>query len=167
MTDNFNLRKYLVENKVTTNSKMLNEEVETYNVGDFHGNYNEAEEEFLFPAMLDAGEWMVSQGIDPELADELEFDGLEGAWQAVQDETGKDYPLICIFKGEGDMWIDEEKAYDLGDGNVAIVEDYASTFMVVPKAAFEKFKQAVTSQNESMHSKQPRRKPVKKSDSKM
>ena len=28
--DNFDLKKYLVENKVTTNSKMLNEEVTTF-----------------------------------------------------------------------------------------------------------------------------------------
>jgi len=159
--DNFDLKKYLVENKVTTNSRMLNEEVETYDIGDFNGKFSELEDEILFPAMLDTNEWMVSQGMDPDQVEQIADDGMEGAWGMLQSETGKKYPLICTFEGE-DMWVGEENAYDVGDGLVALVEDYTDTFLVVPKADFEKFKQAVTSQNEAMEAKGPRRKPVKK-----
>jgi hypothetical protein len=54
--DNFNLRKYLVENKVTTNSKMMNEAE-----SNFFGDFAEAFTTFL------------EQKVGPESMDEFEF----------------------------------------------------------------------------------------------
>jgi hypothetical protein len=124
-------------------SKMMKEnEAPEYEVEDYRGDFNALQDEYLTSEMLDTAEWMVTQGMDPEEAEELADGGLEGAWGAIQDVTGKKYPHIYTFLVD-DMWVGAEDVFDVGDGYIAMVEDYTESFGVYPRAAFEKFKQAL------------------------
>jgi hypothetical protein len=51
-----------------------------------------------------------------------------------------DFPLISTFE-TGDDYVETVYVYDLGDGNVVMVDDYVDGFSIHPKAAFEKFKE--------------------------
>jgi hypothetical protein len=53
-----------------------------------------------------------------------------------------DSPLIFTFE-TGDDYVETVYVYDLGDGNVAMVDDYVDGYSIHPKAAFEKFKEVL------------------------
>ena len=53
-----------------------------------------------------------------------------------------DFPLIFTF-GTGSDYTETVYVYDLGDGNVAMVDDYVDGYSIHPKAAFEKFKEVL------------------------
>jgi hypothetical protein len=138
--DNFDLRKYLVENKVTTNSRMMNENAasDEYNVTD-EKRFYAISDEYIEPHTIDIGTWLKSKG---ESKEELEQDyDLENFYQ-VQEALGVEYDEIFTID-VGGTYVDYEFVYDLKDGNVAIMDDYSNGFVIVPMAAFEKFKQAL------------------------
>lgn len=53
-----------------------------------------------------------------------------------------EFPLIFTF-GTGSDYTETVYVYDLGDGNVVMVDDYVDGFSIHPKAAFEKFKEVL------------------------
>lgn len=99
--------------------------------------------EHIIPASVDVSEYLASKGVDQDDIDSV-VDADEGSFSIFEEVLNKEFPLIFKFEIGGD-YVDNELVYDLGDGNVAIQEDYLQQFHIVPKQAFEAYKQALSS----------------------
>jgi predicted hydrolase (HD superfamily) len=143
--DNFDLRKYLVENKVTTNSRMVNEnenESKVLNLYDLSDDdYNKLVNDLLEKHMVDLDDFLKSKGASPDEIEEI-MSHDENTFEETQNILGVKFPLLYVFE-IGGIYVDNELVYDVGNGHVAIVEDYTETYVVVPRSAFEEFKNAI------------------------
>lgn len=97
----------------------------------------------IMSKVIDTRKYLASKGVDEaSINDVLETD--EGSFTAFEDALNKEFPVIFTFD-IGGTYTDQELVYDLGDGNVAIVEDYLQNFHIVPKKAFEAYKRQLQS----------------------
>ena len=109
MTDNFDLRKYLVENKVTANSKMLKEEGDT-----------------LLPAIKETAALLKQEGIPFEM---VSFQDMEADLQHgmdVEGDTSKG--VIKLDSKKGTIYIAEYgySSISISGKNVEDEDDYVT-----------------------------------------
>ena len=139
--DNFDLKKYLVENKVTTNSQMMNEyedqssenTMDVIKLGDkFFTLSNQVD-------LIPTEKWLQSKNIP---ASKKKAAANAETFTEFEEILRADSPLIFTFE-TGDDYVETVYVYDLGDGNVAMVDDYVDGYSIHPKAAFEKFKEVL------------------------
>jgi hypothetical protein len=64
--DNFDLKKYLTENKITANSKILNEAPENLNKSDVSDSKNEQELINMIKDIIDSEVYYGDMGLDPD-----------------------------------------------------------------------------------------------------
>jgi hypothetical protein len=119
--DNFDLKKYLVENKVTTNSKMMNEEVDSLEIADRLSSLPDFTQEYF--AQNGLGEYVDSLD-EPGVA----FD--------ILDKLGKDkIPTYKEIPSGQDQGVENYLYYDLGDGYILGTEDYEYAYPKIYKKA--------------------------------
>jgi hypothetical protein len=82
--------------------------------------------------------WLQSKNIPTQTAQKVKD---SETFTEFEEVLGTDYPNIYTFE-TGDDYVESVYVYDLGDGNVAIVDDYTYGYQICPKTAFEKFKEA-------------------------
>ena len=118
MENNFNLKKFLTENKLTANSKMLREEErptpEFNNLGISYDELNSLEDV--------TAEYIAANQIDVDIQDE------QGGYELVDLLNPKH---VAKFDTGEDMGAEYEDVYDLGDGYLLVVEDYAGYGRIV------------------------------------
>jgi hypothetical protein len=100
-------------------------------------------DEHIISAAIDQSEYLASKGVDQEGIDSV-TDADEGSFGVFEEVLDTEFPLVFKFEIGGN-YVDNELVYDLKDGNVAIEEDYTNQFHIVPKQAFEAYKQALSS----------------------
>lgn len=125
MNDNFDLRKYLIENKVTTNSKMLNEASISPegNLEDFkfsgEPKLDSYQKSLLLDTLPDYTEtYLTEKGLEDYLR------GDEGDGLAALEELGFDGGDIYLSIEASERG-DNNVFYDLEDGYILATEDYA------------------------------------------
>ena len=131
----------IMENKVTANSRILNEDedqssentMDVIKLGDkFFTLSNQVD-------LIPTEKWLQPRNIPTSkkkaAANAETFTEFEEILRA-------DSPLIFTFE-TGDDYVETVYVYDLGDGNVAMVDDYVDGYSIHPKAAFEKFKEVL------------------------
>ena len=112
--DNFDLKKYLVENKVTTNSRMMREEGKnSMELDDLLNSIPHYTEEYFR---------------NKQLEDYLDTDE-EGVALNILDTLGKeDAPVYKKFPTGEEMGAENYLYYNLGDGYVLGTDDYTYSF---------------------------------------
>lgn len=87
--------------------------------------------------LIPTEKWLQSKNIPAskkEAAANAEF------FTEFQEILRADFPLIFTFE-TGDDYVETVYVYDLGDGNIVMVDDYVDGYSIHPKGAFEKFKE--------------------------
>jgi len=129
----YDVDKMMNENE--NESKILN----LYDLSD--DDYSKLTNDLLEKHIVDLDDFLKSKGASPDEIEEI-MNQDENTFEETENILGVKFPLLYIFE-IGGTYVDNELVYDVGNGYVAIVEDYTGTYAVVPRSAFEEFKNAI------------------------